>query len=96
MIIYDDIKEEHYIRDGIVKAIIAPSDFDLGNTKTDDEETIKLAKDTELLTKKMYIHIYNKPTNLEPMIVLSYTIWVGDLDKEPIVFANKKFWWSED
>ena len=102
MIIWDDIKKEHYIRiKGNEKVRIKVTDFPLNTSKEDDQTTISQKIDAATVLSESYhahIHIFSKPNALSLTDELSYVLWLGPVGSEPSGFAGYKWWenWPEE
>jgi len=100
MIIWDEKKEEHFIRiKGSEKVCIKLSDFPLAENKEDNELNIKEKIDSKTSLSEgyhAYLHIFDKPDIISPTKQLRYVIWLGPVENEPGAPSGYEWWedWS--
>ena len=95
MLIWDEKNKEHIVRiDGEEKARITTNDFSLTSSNLVNESEIKTEKDIELDPHELKIHIFSKPTNLLPSLILNYALWVGTKGVDMVIPSGKTDWWE--
>lgn len=102
MIIWDDILQQHDIRiKGAVKAqlnkYLGGSSIPNSNVTVEQAELVV----TNFLNGAVvdegyhvYIHIFSFPKKTQEEVPFVYTIWLGGIGDEPVVYPGNTYWWE--
>ena len=85
-------KDHHIIGVKGTTVTLKKSDVSLSETKEDAEMSLKTTIDNVIAIKgyHLFIHIFEKPTNLSPLANFLYSLWLGSNSIEP-----NKNWWED-